>query len=420
MAVRIEAGALEHQRHLVADIGDLPHRAGIGARGEQTDETQLALQPAVGRIEFDADIVHPYAAMNAAAHIGLDDDEDGRLAHELANFRRHHHHFGAAAQDLHIGIAKDTKAFAGRDVVQRIAVWREAIFAQAQKGEVVGAQPLQELAGFGDIVDRQWRRIGGEGLDRFLDAGAHGAPIGDAGTYVVERPGKAVDQPLAVGTGVETGDVEMDQAFALALCPRWQRFAMETQELALPVALHGDDRVGDQRDVDALLGEFRHGRIEQEGHVVVENFEHGNLAPVRHDRIDHADIGTASRPLLHMFPGLFSQEGQGRGIVAGEILEVRVAEQKLGKSPGGLARLHASRCLSDQRCPGPVVTPRHNVLHFPRRLTAVTNVRLILECISTSAIVLTAIDRVNEILGLGASVAPDDNTMPERTRRELS
>jgi len=32
---------------------------------------------------------------------------------------------------------------------------------------------------------------------------------------------------------------------------------------------------------------------------------------------------------------------------------------------------------------------------------------------------LTAIDRVSEILGLGASVAPNDNIMPERTRREL-
>ena len=357
MAVRIEAGALEHQRHLAADIGDLPHRAGIGARGEQTDETQFALQPAVGRIEFDADIVHPYAAMNAAAHIGLDDDEDGRLAHELANFRRHHHHFGAAAQDLHIGIAQDTKAFAGGDVVQRIAVWREAIFAQAQKGEIVGAQPLQELAGFGDIVDRQRRRIGVEGLDRFLDAGAHGSPIGDAGAYVVERLGKAVDQPLAVGTGVETGDVEMDQAFALALCPCWQRFAVETQELALLVALHGNDRVGDQRDIDALLGEFRHGRIEQEGHVVVEDFEDGNLASVRHHRIDHPDICNARSALLHMLPSLFCQEGQGRGIIASEILDVGMAEQKFGKGPRSLARLHTSRCIADQGCPGLVVTP---------------------------------------------------------------
>ena len=31
MAVRVEAGALEHLGHLVADIGDLPRRACIGA-----------------------------------------------------------------------------------------------------------------------------------------------------------------------------------------------------------------------------------------------------------------------------------------------------------------------------------------------------------------------------------------------------
>src|ERR1700752_3670025 len=31
MAARVEAGALEHPRNLVADIGDLSHRAGIGA-----------------------------------------------------------------------------------------------------------------------------------------------------------------------------------------------------------------------------------------------------------------------------------------------------------------------------------------------------------------------------------------------------
>ncbi len=244
------------------------------------------------------------------------------------------------------------------------AVGREAIFAQTQEGEIVGAQPLQELVGFGDLVDRQRRRIGAEVHDRLLDTGAHGPPVADAGAHVVERLGKAVDQLLAVGAGIETGDVQMDQTFALAACPFWQRFAVATQELALLVALYRNDRMGDQRDFDALLGEFRHGRIEQEGHVVVENFEHGNLAPVRHHRIHHADIGTARRASLHMLPGLFRQQGQGRGIVVGEILDIGVAEQKFGKSPGDLARLDASRCIADQGCTGLVVTPRrHNVLH---------------------------------------------------------
>jgi hypothetical protein len=173
--------------------------------------------------------------------------------------------------------------------------------------------------------------------------------------------------------------VEMDQAFALTLYSFWQRFAEETQELALLITLHGDDRMDNQRDFDALLGELRHGGIEQEGHVVVENFQHGNLAPVRHHRIDDADIGTARRALLHMFPCLFCQEGQGGGIVAREVLNVGVVEQELGKGPGRLARLHASHCLADQGCSGLVVTPRHNGLRL-WRLTADATVCLILKC----------------------------------------
>ena len=112
-----EAGALEHLRHLVADVGDLPRRAGIGARGEQTDDAQFAFEPAVGCIELDADIIHADTAMNTAVHVGLSDDEDGRLAHEFADFRRHHHHFGAAPQDLRIGIAQDAEAFARANFV---------------------------------------------------------------------------------------------------------------------------------------------------------------------------------------------------------------------------------------------------------------------------------------------------------------
>ena len=217
---------------------------------------------------------------------------------------------------------------------------------------------MQELAGFGDLVDRQRRRIGREGLDRLLDAGAHGAPVDDADAHVVQRLGEAVDQLLAVGIGVQAGDVEVNQAFARALCALRQCFAVEAQQIALFVALHRDDRMRDQRDFDTLLGELRHGGIEQERHVVVENFKYGNLASVRHHRIDDADIGTARRALLHMLPGLLCQEGQGQGIVVSEVLDVGMAEQKFGKGPRSFARLHASRRIADQGCPGLVVTPR--------------------------------------------------------------
>ena len=45
--------------------------------------------------------------------------------------------------------------------------------------------------------------------------------------------------------------------------------------------------------------------------------------------------GTARRALLHMFPSLFCQEGQGDGIVVGEVLDSGVVEQKSAK-PGGV------------------------------------------------------------------------------------
>ncbi|MET4744656.1 hypothetical protein ABIF73_008795 [Bradyrhizobium japonicum] len=214
---------------------------------------------------------------------------------------------------------------------------------------------------------------------------AHGAPVGDAGADVVQRPGESVDQLLAIGVGVQAGDVEVNQAFARALGSLRQCFAVEPQQLALGIALHGDDRVGDEADFDALLGEFRHRGVVEERHVVVENFEHGNLAPVRQRRIDHADIGTARRAPLHMLPGVLRQEGEGGGIVIVEILDIAVAEQGLGKGPRALARRHAARCIADQGCPGLVVAPRHHVLHLPRRPTAVAIISLSLECISSSA-----------------------------------
>src|SRR5258706_14529438 len=52
-----------------------------------------------------------------------------------------------------------------------------------------------------------------------------------------------------------------------------------------------------------------------------------------------------------MFPGLFCQEGQGSGIVVDEILAIGVVEQKLGKGPGRLDRLHTSRRLAVQGDP---------------------------------------------------------------------
>src|SRR6516162_7139185 len=116
-----------------------------------------------------------------------------------------------------------------------------------------------------------------------------------------------------------------------------------------------------------------------------------------------------------MLPGLLRQDSKRGGIVIGEVLDIGVAEQKLGKGPGSLAELHAARCIADQGCPGFIVTPRHNVLHLPcvrpqPRSSA-------LECISSSAIAWTAIEF--EILGLKASTGPRTILRSQRERRTL-
>jgi len=57
-----------------------------------------------------------------------------------------------------------------------------------------------------------------------------------------------------------------------------------------------------------------------------------------------------------MFPGLFCQEGQGSGIVVGEVLDIGVVEQKLGKGRGALpdfmlpaaSRTRVARALSSR------------------------------------------------------------------------
>ena len=76
-------------------------------------------------------------------------------------------------------------------------------------------------------------------------------------------------------------------------------------------------------------------------------------------------------------------------------------EQKLRERPGSFARRRARR-LADQGRPGFFVTPRHNVLHLPRRPTAVAIVGLIGVHLFERHIALTGIERVREILSLKA------------------
>jgi hypothetical protein len=144
IARRVEAGALDDACDLEAQIGDCAGSAGIGVRGEQADDAQFAIEPAVGGEELHPDIVEMDAAVDAALDVGLGDDQRLGLGQEGADFRGHHHELAILAQHADIGIAQDAEA--GRiDRISGGVAAGEAVGTHAEQGEIVAGDPFEEV-----------------------------------------------------------------------------------------------------------------------------------------------------------------------------------------------------------------------------------------------------------------------------------
>ena len=90
------------------------------------------------------------------------------------------------------------------------------VVAHAEEGEIVGQQPLQELNRFGDLVDRQRRRIGLELGDIRVDALEHRAPVVHGEPHVAEhglQRARRVRRARVIGDRLE---MNMDEALARA------------------------------------------------------------------------------------------------------------------------------------------------------------------------------------------------------------
>ena len=176
MTARIEPRALFDGGELAAQIGDAVRRARIGGRGEQADDAVFADKIAAGIETLDADIIEINAPVHARMDVRLGDDQRPRLVEKRHDLRRHLQRFAAAAQHLEIARAHDAepRVEIGLD---RPAIDR--VIAHAEKGEIVGQQPLQELDRFGKFVHRQRRRIALEPGDDGLDTAAHRLPVLD-------------------------------------------------------------------------------------------------------------------------------------------------------------------------------------------------------------------------------------------------
>ena len=88
--------------------------------------------------------------------------------------------------------------------------------------------------------------------------------------------------------------MQMDEALApLTRLDLAFRLALELDEAARRVAVDAQDRMGDEPEIEALLGDLAERRIEQKGHVVVDRLDDRQLIP-----------STADHDILKRDPGL--------------------------------------------------------------------------------------------------------------------
>ena len=252
----IEAAHPRDLRHLQAQVGHACGSACVGAGGEQADNAQLAIEPAIGGEELDADIVEMDTAVHSALDVRLGDDQRLWLVEKGPDFRCRRHQITATAQDHHLRVAQDAKA-AATDLIRRCIGCREAIFAHAEEGEVIGADPVEKTHGFHHFLIGKWRRVVAIGLHRRGQPGAHLRPVIDSDGNVGIDPAQPGAQPGARVLVGQPVDVDVDHAFALRAfrCPGGGIPCNPCQR-AIGVARSRHDRVCHEVGLDALIGKL--------------------------------------------------------------------------------------------------------------------------------------------------------------------
>ena len=182
------------------------------------------------------------------------------------------------------GIAENAEAGAlgAAELAARRAA-DEIVFAHAEKGEVVLAQPFEEGDRFADILRGDRRRRRAIGFDRLVEPLEHRPPVGDRAAHVGEHRVEPLAKARLVLGQCQAVDMDLDQALADLARPRRSGAAIG-DEPARGIPLDGDDRVGNEPDRGAEILELAEDRIEQERHVVVDDLDHR-----------HRDRGARSR-----------------------------------------------------------------------------------------------------------------------------
>ncbi len=311
MAVLIEPGAADDLIDLAPQIRDRAGRARIGGRGKQTAEAAFADQLAVGIEAFHTDVIHVHTPVHARAQAGLGDDQQARLLEEFTDLRRDGEELVAAAKEPHILRAQ--KPEPGLEV--RLQLVRVDVVARAEQREILAGQPFQELNRLGDVIGRQRRRIFSQIRDGLARPRKHRLPVLHADAHLGEDLLERSDDLGARRRVRQALDVNVDEALACAFA---LACGFEANEVAGLVALDRNDRMDHERNVEIALVQFGGHRIEQERHVVIDDFEHRHAASSGIGREPH--FGRSRIPLAKKRPGMIGHRGEVFGPVALQVL----------------------------------------------------------------------------------------------------
>ena len=223
MRVAGKPGAVEDRIDLAAQQRDVERRGVVRRGGPEAEED----------VGSDAHLLHVDRSVHGGARVGLPHSESGV----------------GAAGTLGRCAAGDAERCAGLGV------------AVAEEREVVVGHPPQQRGRLRVVGIGQRTRDGERPV-------THRLPVIDGGANVAEHPQQVAAERLEQGRVGLAVDLEVHERLTGGVF-------IQVGELSLAVAAHGDDRMDDKVDAEAVASELHAHGVHEEGHVVSDDVDDG-------------------------------------------------------------------------------------------------------------------------------------------------
>ena len=298
VAGRIEMGARDAILHLAAQERNIARAAVIGRGGEEADEQALAHDPAIAIEALDAHRIHLHRTMDRGPPVGLGHHQQARLMQEVAHVRGQALRVAQAIEDRNAIVAENAEPAAGDDRGRGLLAGAvKIVVAIAQEGEIVVGEPGEEGARLAHLLARQRRRLLVEFAHHAVNFRPHRPPVLDGHPHVPQYPFEVAANLLqALGSGLLV-DAHLHEGFLMRLA------LVGDMARSVPALL--DDGMDHQMDRQIPAVQFCRDRIDEEGHVVVDDLDDrvgGAPAMLIGARVEDADLGDLGQALLAVIP----------------------------------------------------------------------------------------------------------------------